>query len=70
MQAARGREPSSCGFHTGVGLHHPLARPHAVPGVQDNSGDSWGLDGSLHQRVRATTMRLSWSGAGAVDRWG
>ena len=30
----------------------------------------WRLDGSLHQRVRATTMRLSWSGAGADDRWG
>ena len=62
--------PIYAAFIKGLGCITPLARPHAVTGVQDNSEDRWRLDGSPHQRVRATTMRLSWSGIGADDRWG
>ena len=47
----------------------PLARPHAVPGVPDNSGFHWELAESRHQKVGATIKQLSWSGADADAQW-
>ena len=49
-----------------VPLYHPLARPHAVPGVPDNTGFHLVLSGILHLRVRATTMRLALNEADVV----
>ena len=40
MQAARGREPNSCGFHTGVGLQ--VAKHYM--GDQENRDESSMLD--------------------------
>ena len=32
-EVARGQGPNSNGFPKEVGSHHPLVRPHAVPGM-------------------------------------
>ena len=51
-----------------VGSHHPLARPHAVPGMRDNAGGSEMPDEILHWRAVTTRVRLAWSGASAAGQ--
>ena len=55
-------------FRKMVGSHHPLARPHAVPGVRDNTGGSEMPDEILHRRAVTTRARLAWSGASAAGQ--
>ena len=38
----------------------PPVRPHAVPGVLNNSAGHWGHSGIPHRRAGATVMRPAW----------
>ena len=43
--------------------HHTPARPHAVPGVLNNSAGHRGHSGIPHRRAGATVMRPAWLAA-------
>ena len=65
----QGQESSGGDSRKMVGSHHPLARPHAVPGVRDNTGGSEMPAEILHRRAVTTRVRLAWSGAaGQVEQ--
>ena len=65
----RNVDPIHAALEKGLGDITKLARPHAVPGVPDNSGFHWELTESHRQKVGATIKLLSWSGADADARW-
>ena len=69
-QVAQGQESSGGDFRKMVGSHHPLARPHAVPGVRDNTGGSEMPNEIFHRSAVTTRVRLAWSGASAAGRPG
>ena len=53
-----------------VGSHHPLVRPHAVPGVLGNTGVMTKIGGRPHRRATKTISLLSWNGEGESVRGG
>ena len=57
----RGHRPNSNTSRTRVGSHHPLVRPHAVPGVWENTGGSQMNGGRFHWTVATTRLPLAWS---------
>ena len=61
---ASSQESSINGLRERVGSHYPLARPHAVPGVLDNTGCHSTLFGIPHLTARATITRLAWNVVG------
>ena len=57
--------PSINGSRERVPLYHPLARPHAIPGMPDSNEGRWMPGGSPCRTAGATTMRLAGSVASA-----
>ena len=49
-----------------VDSHHPLVRPHAVPGVSNNTGAMRRRGWRSHLTAAGTTLRPSWSGEGGT----
>ena len=62
----RVRDPVEAAVPGEVGSHHPLVRPHTIPGVSNNTGALRRSGGRPHPMAARTTLRLSWSGEGGT----